>query len=145
MHSQECAILVRGTESKPRRAEVGEMACPLHCQPPQSWEAPAPQGWNGSNPASAPRSCCAAPPQPKTKPPANASSCALRRQAATRWRARVAPRDAVAKWRGARMRTVPLSFAGICIFQGKGPFHTIYWGSFGLAWAPCGRNLLFPQ
>lgn len=37
-------MLMRGTESKLQRAEVGEMACPLHCHPPQSWEAPAPRG-----------------------------------------------------------------------------------------------------
>lgn len=42
------------------------------------------------------------------------------------------------------MRTVPLSLAEVCIFQGKGPFHTIYWGTLWLAWAPCSRNWLFP-
>lgn len=67
MQSQECAMLLRGTESKCRRAELGEKVCPLHCHPPQSCEALAAWG----NPASAPWSFCAAFHQPKTKPPAN--------------------------------------------------------------------------
>lgn len=68
MQGQECAMLVRGTESKYRRAEVRETVCRLHCHLPQSCEALAAQG----NPASARWSFCAAFHQPKTKPPANA-------------------------------------------------------------------------
>lgn len=60
-------MLVRGTESKCRRAEVGEMVCPLHCHLPQSCEALAARG----NPAGAPWSFCAAFHQPNTKPPSN--------------------------------------------------------------------------
>lgn len=36
-------MLVRDTDSKLRRAEVGERTYPLCCHPLQSWEAPAPR------------------------------------------------------------------------------------------------------
>lgn len=50
MQSWEWTRLVRGTESKCGRAEVGETVCPLHCHLPQSCQALAAWG----NPANAP-------------------------------------------------------------------------------------------